>query len=87
MSGAALEDIVKRLTISDYEPKSKLEAAISLRDTLDHYTNGPHYAAFLKRMMPLFVIILRGPCLFQSTSPEQARYDSSYVVIIANFSI
>ncbi|KAI2641792.1 hypothetical protein GGS26DRAFT_18562 [Hypomontagnella submonticulosa] len=71
MSGPALEDIVKRLTTQETEPKSKLEAATSLRDSLDHYTNGPHYAIFLKRMMPLFIIILRGPCLFQSTSPEQ----------------
>ncbi|OTB05774.1 hypothetical protein M426DRAFT_319454 [Hypoxylon sp. CI-4A] len=71
MLGSALEDIVKRLTTQETEPKSKLDAATSLRDSLDHYTNGPHYAAFLKRVMPLFIIILRGPCLFQSTSPEQ----------------
>ncbi|KAI8965638.1 hypothetical protein F5Y11DRAFT_275738 [Daldinia sp. FL1419] len=71
MSGTGLEDIVKRLTTQETEPKLKLEAATTLRDSLDHYTNGPHYAVFLKRMMPLFIIILRGPCLFQSTSPEQ----------------
>ncbi|KAI1805545.1 hypothetical protein F4811DRAFT_218653 [Daldinia bambusicola] len=71
MSGTGLDDIVKRLTVQETDPKLKLEAATTLRDSLDHYTNGPHYAAFLKRMMPLFIIILRGPCLFQSTSPEQ----------------
>ncbi|KAI0129256.1 hypothetical protein F4776DRAFT_162016 [Hypoxylon sp. NC0597] len=71
MSGPALEDIVKRLTTQETEPKAKLEAATSLRDSLDHYTNGPHYPIFLKRMMPIFIIILRGPCIFQSTSPEQ----------------
>ncbi|KXJ92734.1 FAT domain-containing protein [Microdochium bolleyi] len=71
MSAAQLEDIVKRLTISEFEPKSKLEAAISLRDSLDHYTNGPNYAIFLKRVMPTFINTLRGPCVFQSTSPEQ----------------
>ncbi|KAI1391135.1 uncharacterized protein F4822DRAFT_175206 [Hypoxylon trugodes] len=71
MSGQALEDIIKRLTTQETEPKSKLDAATSLRDSLDVYTNGPHYAVFLKRVMPLFIIILRGPCLFQSTSPEQ----------------
>lgn len=53
------------------EPKAKLDAAIALRDSLDHYTNGPNYGHFLKRVMPLFIIILRGPCIFQSTSPEQ----------------
>ncbi|KAI0167042.1 hypothetical protein GGR52DRAFT_581740 [Hypoxylon sp. FL1284] len=71
MSGQALEDIIKRLTNQDTESKAKLDAATSLRDSLDHYTNGPHYGIFLKRMMPLFIIILRGPCLFHSTSPEQ----------------
>ncbi|KAI1214964.1 uncharacterized protein F4807DRAFT_466329 [Annulohypoxylon truncatum] len=71
MSGPALDDIVKRLTTQETEPRSKLDAAISLRDSLEHYTNGPHYVVFLKRLMPLFVLILRGPCLFQSTSPEQ----------------
>lgn len=71
MSGPALEDIIKRLTTQETESKAKLDAATTLRDSLDHYTNGPHYGIFLKRMMPLFIIILRGPCLFQSTSPEQ----------------
>ncbi|KAI0379979.1 hypothetical protein F5Y04DRAFT_111719 [Hypomontagnella monticulosa] len=71
MSGPGIEDIIKRLTTQETEPKSKLDAATSLRDSLDHYTNGPHYANFLKRLMPLFILILRGPCLFQSTSPEQ----------------
>ncbi|KAI1462223.1 hypothetical protein F4805DRAFT_125166 [Annulohypoxylon moriforme] len=71
MSGPAFDDIVKRLTIQETEPRSKLDAATTLRDGLEHYTNGPQYVGFLKRLMPLFVIILRGPCLFQSTSPEQ----------------
>ncbi|KAI0012803.1 FAT domain-containing protein [Xylariaceae sp. FL0662B] len=71
MSGAALEDIARRLSVQETEPKAKLEAATALRDTLDHYTNGPSYPIFLKRVMPIFINILRGPCLFQSTSPEQ----------------
>ncbi|KAI1475863.1 hypothetical protein F4774DRAFT_269598 [Daldinia eschscholtzii] len=71
MSGIGLDDIVKKLTTQETDPKTKLEAATTLRDSLDHYTNGLHYAAFLKRLMPLFIIILRGPCIFQSTSPEQ----------------
>ncbi|KAI2623256.1 hypothetical protein GGR54DRAFT_44205 [Hypoxylon sp. NC1633] len=71
MSGPGLEEILKRLTTQETEPKAKLEAAVQLRDSLDHYTNGPNYGPFLKRVMPLIVIILRGPCLFHSTSPEQ----------------
>ncbi|KAI0019632.1 FAT domain-containing protein [Xylariomycetidae sp. FL0641] len=71
MSAAVLDDIVKRLASSDTEPKAKLDAATQLRDSLDHYTNGPHYVVFLQRVMPLFINTLRGPCIFQSTSPEQ----------------
>ncbi|KAI1169286.1 FAT domain-containing protein [Nemania serpens] len=71
MSTAQLEDIVKRLTIQEIEPKSKYEAACTLRDSLDHYTNGPIYAPFLSRVMPLIINILRGPCIFQNTSLEQ----------------
>ncbi|KAI1284590.1 FAT domain-containing protein [Xylaria sp. FL0933] len=71
MSAAQLEDIVKRLTIQEIEPKSKYEAACTLRDSLDHYTNGPIYAHFLARVMPLVINILRGPCIFQNTSVEQ----------------
>ncbi|KAI5862854.1 hypothetical protein GGS23DRAFT_569784, partial [Durotheca rogersii] len=51
--------------------KYKLDAASSLRDSLEPYTIGTNYAVFLKRLMPVFVAILRGPCIFQSTSPEQ----------------
>ncbi|KAI0194063.1 FAT domain-containing protein [Xylaria flabelliformis] len=71
MSAAQLEDIVKRLTVQETEPKSKYEAACSLRDSLDHYTNGPIYSHFLSRVMPLIINILRGPCIFQNTSVEQ----------------
>ncbi|KAI1310066.1 FAT domain-containing protein [Xylaria venustula] len=71
MSAAQLEDIVKRLTVQETEPKSKYEAACTLRDSLDHYTNGPIYPHFLSRVMPLIVNILRGPCIFQNTSLEQ----------------
>ena len=50
-----------------------MEAATTLRDSLDAYTNGPIYEPFLKRLMPIFINILRGPCIFQSNSPEQVR--------------
>ncbi|KAI1500909.1 FAT domain-containing protein [Biscogniauxia marginata] len=71
MSAAVLDDAVKRLTTQETEPKSKLEAATTLRDSLDHYTNGPNYGLFLERAMPVFIHILNGPCVFQSTSPDQ----------------
>ncbi|KAI5921307.1 FAT domain-containing protein [Camillea tinctor] len=71
MSAAVLDDAVKRLTTHETEPKSKLEAATTLRDSLDHYTNGPNYALFLERVMPVFIHILNGQCVFQSTSPDQ----------------
>ncbi|KAK8031517.1 FAT domain-containing protein [Apiospora arundinis] len=72
MMALNFEDIVKRLTIADFEPKSKLEAATLLRDSLDHYTGNPvTYPPFLKRVVPLFINVLRGPCLFQNNSPEQ----------------
>jgi len=49
----------------------KSEAATQLRDNLEHYTSGQIYIGFLKRMIPLFVTILKGPPVFVSTSPEQ----------------
>ncbi|PHH83003.1 hypothetical protein CDD82_4018 [Ophiocordyceps australis] len=71
MSGTSLDDVVKRLSTSDLEPKDRLEAATSLRDSLDHYTSGQLYTVVLKRLMPVFINILRGPCIYQSNSPEQ----------------
>ncbi|PHH60652.1 hypothetical protein CDD81_1373 [Ophiocordyceps australis] len=71
MSGTSLDDVVKRLSTSDLEAKDRLEAATSLRDSLDHYTSGQLYTVVLKRLMPVFINILRGPCIYQSNSPEQ----------------
>ncbi|TPX10443.1 uncharacterized protein E0L32_008662 [Thyridium curvatum] len=53
------------------EAKVKFEAAIALRDSLDHYTSPQIYPQFLKRVMPIIVHILRGPCIFQSNSNDQ----------------
>ncbi|KAL8351867.1 hypothetical protein RB601_002265 [Gaeumannomyces tritici] len=72
MSGSVLEEAVKRLVSPETDPKQKLESATNLRDTLDHYTSGlAIYPQFLKRVMPAFINILRGPCIFQSAAPEQ----------------
>lgn len=68
------------LTVRPTEIKSKLEAAVTLRDTLDHYTNGASYPVFLKRVMPPVINILRGPCIFQSASPEQVRSPSQPIL-------
>ena len=58
------------------ETKLKVEAAATLRDSLDHYTQGQIYAPFLKKLMPIFVGILSGPCTFQSNSTEQVSAKS-----------
>ncbi|KKP04788.1 transformation/transcription domain-associated protein [Trichoderma harzianum] len=71
MSGTTIDDVVKRLSTADIDTRLKVEAATTLRDSLDAYTNGPIYEPFLKRLMPIFINILRGPCIFQSVSPEQ----------------
>ncbi|KAK2603463.1 transcription-associated protein 1 [Conoideocrella luteorostrata] len=71
MSGTTIDDVVKRLSTADIDARLKLEAATTLRDSLDHYTSGQIYSPFLKRLMPIFINILRGPCIFQSNSPEQ----------------
>lgn len=38
---------------------------------MDHWCQGPSYAAFLQRFVPVFIAILSGPPVFISTSPEQ----------------
>lgn len=51
--------------------KLKAEAASQLRDSLEHYTTGPIYPAFLKKLIPIFINILKGQPVFISTSSEQ----------------
>ncbi|TDZ59852.1 Transcription-associated protein 1 [Colletotrichum trifolii] len=71
MSGTTIDDVVKRLSSPDTDARVKVEAATTLRDSLDHYTTGPIYAPFLKKLVPIFIAVLKGPCIFQSNSPEQ----------------
>ena len=52
------------------DARLRIEAATALRDNIEYYTNVQNYPAFLKRVMPAFINILRGPCIFQSNSPE-----------------
>lgn len=66
-----IDTLVRQLSTADLIASQKLEAAITLRDVLDHYTSGPFYAQFLKKILPSIFAILRGPPSFQSQSPEQ----------------
>lgn len=68
-----IEDVVRKLSTPETELRLKVDAATTLRDNLDHYTTGQTYPAFLKRLMPAFVHILRQPCVFQTNTPEQAN--------------
>ena len=60
-----------KLTRMTPEARLRIEAASALRDNLDHYTAGPVYPVFLRKVMPVFINILRGPSIFHSNSPEQ----------------
>lgn len=51
--------------------KQKLTYATELRDNIDLLCNGPSYAAFLKKLIPVFSKLLEGPPVFISTSWEQ----------------
>jgi len=53
--------------------KLRVEAAQQLRDSLENYVSGAIYPAFLKKLMPIFVALLKGPPVFVSTSAEQVR--------------
>ena len=72
-SAGVIDTILRQLATADLSAKDKLEAAVTLRDHLDHYTTGPVYPQFLKKVMPVIIGILNGPPSFQSASPEQVR--------------
>jgi transformation/transcription domain-associated protein len=55
----------------DLDVKLKVDAASQLRDQLEHYTTGNIYPAFLKKIIPILVTILKGQPVFISTSGEQ----------------
>ncbi|RDW62546.1 hypothetical protein BP5796_10848 [Coleophoma crateriformis] len=71
MSSNTIEIVFQRLGSADTDVKLKVEAATQLRDSLEHYTSGPIYPAFLKKLIPIFMSCLNGPPIFISTSPEQ----------------
>ena len=72
-SAGVIDTILRQLATADLSTKDKLEAAVTLRDHLDHYTTGPVYPQFLKKVMPVIIGILNGPPSFQSASLEQVR--------------
>ena len=64
--------VALELTKSKTDITTKVEAATALRDNLDHYTHiSSLFTAFLKRLMPVFINILTGPCIFQADSLDQ----------------
>ncbi|KAI9744282.1 MAG: hypothetical protein M1818_002434 [Claussenomyces sp. TS43310] len=71
MSSGTIDVVVSRLGSDSTDIKLKVDAANSLRDSLEHYTSGPIYPAFLKKLVPIFVSILNGQPVFISTSGEQ----------------
>ncbi|KAI6782429.1 Transcription-associated protein-like protein [Emericellopsis cladophorae] len=66
-----INDVVKRLGSADSDIKLKVDAATKLCDSIDSYTSGPIYAPFLRQLLPIFLQILSGPCVFHSASQEQ----------------
>ncbi|KAH7633405.1 hypothetical protein B0T09DRAFT_395672 [Sordaria sp. MPI-SDFR-AT-0083] len=68
-----IDDVIRKLCTPEIELRLKVEAAINLRDSLDHYVTGPAYSPFLKRMMPPFIMILRQPPVFQSKTMDQVN--------------
>ncbi|KJR83245.1 transformation/transcription domain-associated protein [Sporothrix schenckii 1099-18] len=70
-SAGVIDTILRQLATVDLSAKDKFEAAVTLRDHLDHYTSGPVYPQFLKKVMPVIIGILSGPPSFQSESSEQ----------------
>lgn len=53
------------------ELKLKFHIAQELRDSIDFFTQGSQYPAFLKKMIPIFLKLLDSPPVFISTSWEQ----------------
>ncbi|KAF7880607.1 uncharacterized protein EAF02_007453 [Botrytis sinoallii] len=71
MTSNNIEVLVQRLSSADTDLKLKVDAAVQLRDGLEHYITGPIYPAFLRKLMPIFINCLKGPPVFISTNLEQ----------------
>ncbi|RDL36361.1 uncharacterized protein BP5553_05713 [Venustampulla echinocandica] len=81
MSASTIDLVVQRLSSVDSDVKIRVEAAAQLRDNLEHYISGPIYPAFLKKLMPIFINILKGPPVFVSTSAEQKLRNTTLEIL------
>ncbi|KAI4175603.1 MAG: hypothetical protein LQ343_001594 [Gyalolechia ehrenbergii] len=71
MADRNVDAFVARLSDPQADVKQKLNYATELRDNIDLLCNGPSYAAFLKKLLPVLTKLLEGPPVFISTSWEQ----------------
>ncbi|KAK0123777.1 hypothetical protein ONS95_008778 [Cadophora gregata] len=71
MATNTIDLVVQRLSDPSTDVKVKVEAAGQLRDSLEHYISGNIYGPFLKKLVPIFINILKSPPVFISTSAEQ----------------
>ncbi|KAL8682682.1 MAG: hypothetical protein Q9186_001278 [Xanthomendoza sp. 1 TL-2023] len=71
MADRNIDAFAARLGDTQLDVKQKLSAATDLRDNIDLLCNGPTYATFLKKLVPIFTKLLDSPPVFISTSWEQ----------------
>ncbi|XMA09626.1 hypothetical protein WAI453_002417 [Rhynchosporium graminicola] len=74
MATNTIDLVFQRLSDPSTDVKLKVEAACQLRDSLEHYISGNIYGPFLKKLVPIFITILKGPPVFISTSNEQVSF-------------
>ncbi|EKD14699.1 FAT domain-containing protein [Drepanopeziza brunnea f. sp. 'multigermtubi' MB_m1] len=70
-SQSNIDLMVERFSKPETDLKAKVDAAILLRDSLEHYVTGQIYKTFLEKLIPIFITILKSPPVFVSTSLEQ----------------
>ncbi|KAI9760646.1 MAG: anaphase promoting complex subunit cdc16 [Chaenotheca gracillima] len=71
MAEAKIDVFAARLGDPNLELKLKVQIATDLRDSIEYVAQGPTYAVFLKKMIPIFMKLLAGDPVFISTSLEQ----------------
>ncbi|KAL8839523.1 MAG: hypothetical protein Q9176_004384 [Flavoplaca citrina] len=71
MTDRNIDLFAARLGDAQLDVKQKLSVATDLRDNIDLLCNGPSYAPFLKKLVPVFTKLLEGQPVFTSTSWEQ----------------
>lgn len=71
MAENALDGYLAKLEDGNTDLKAKCAVATELRDNVELLCQGPGYASFLHKSIPVFLRILDGPPSFVSTSLEQ----------------